>query len=167
MKKRYKPLKFVSFLEMTDDPNELLELLGQAESLEVQAASELKLRKTERAVIRERLRKVRRNLQELEVSDHAIVRYLERVTGLDIEACKKEILSKLPHEPVPINAEVFVTISGGMRYVIRDKLIISVTPGGATPKPEPHIHEYEPKEDTENTYVCTTCGHEYTGYLPE
>jgi len=32
--------------------------------------------------------------QDISVSDHAIVRYLERIKGLDIEEYKQEILSK-------------------------------------------------------------------------
>lgn len=129
MRKRFKPVKFVSFLELSNDPNELLELLSQCESLNVQAENELKLRRSERDLIKSKLRKVRTNIDEITVSDHAVVRYLERVTGLDIMTCKKEMLSKLPktlslEEPV----EFIQITADGLHYVIRDNLIISVTP---------------------------------------
>lgn len=129
MRKRFKPVQFVSFLELTDDPDELMELLSQCESLNVQAENELKLRRSERDLIKSKLKKVRTNQEEIRVSDHAVVRYLERITGLDIPACKKEMLSKLPktlklEEPVE-----FIQITAeGLHYVIRDNLIISVTP---------------------------------------
>lgn len=128
--KLYKQVKFVSFIELSDDVDELLELLGQSDSLNIQAENELALRKTERSLIKRRLKKVRQEANELHITDHAIVRYLERVVGIDIEACKKEMLSKLP-EDLEVSDEVaFVKISTNeLQYVIRDNLIISVTPG--------------------------------------
>ena len=65
MRKRFKPVKFVSFLELSNDPNELLELLSQCESLNVQAENELKLRRSERDLIKSKLRKVRTNIDEI------------------------------------------------------------------------------------------------------
>lgn len=129
MRKRFKPVKFVSFLKLTDDVDELLELFSQSESLNVQAENELKLRRSERDLIRAKLKKLRNTPSDFRVSDHAIVRYLERVVGIDVEACKQEMLSKLPKELKFANPVQFVKISDdGLQYVIRDNLIISVTP---------------------------------------
>lgn len=129
MRKRFKPVRFVSFLELSDNAGELLELLGQSESLNAQAENELKLRRTERDLIKSKLRKVRADLTELTVSDHAIVRYLERMVGVDIEACKQEMLSKLPKDLSLADPVEFVQVTAdGLHYVIRDNLIISVTP---------------------------------------
>ena len=33
-------------------------------------------------------------MKALRVSDHALLRYMERVLGLDIQACKKEIITQ-------------------------------------------------------------------------
>ena len=132
-RRRFKPVKFVSFLELTDDVGELLELLSQAESLNVQAENELKLRRSEIDLIKAKLKKVRGEQKETHISDHAIVRYLDRVIGMDIDACKKDMLAKLPEGFTP-NPEIeFVSIAvDGLQYVMRDNLIISVTP--ITPK---------------------------------
>jgi hypothetical protein len=129
-RRKFKPVKFVSFIELTNDTDELLELLAQAESLHVQARTELELRISERKLIKDRLKVLRQDQTELRITDHAIVRYLERVTGVDIEACKQEILSKLPDNLERSDDPVIVTVnnSDNLSFVIRDNLIISVTP---------------------------------------
>lgn len=128
-RKRYKAVQFVSFVELTNDVGELLELLSQAESLNVQAENELKLRRSEIQLIKAKLKKVRNEQKETHVSDHAIVRYLDRIVGIDIEACKKDMLAKLPKGFNPHSEIEFVKISvDGLQYVMRDNLIISVTP---------------------------------------
>lgn len=135
VRRRFKPVKFVSFLKLTDDVDELLELFSQSESLNVQAENELKLRRTERDLIRAKLKKLRNTPSNFRVSDHAIVRYLERVVGLDIEACREEMLSKLPGDLAGANPVQFIKIlDGGLQYVVRDNLIISVTPVGEAAK---------------------------------
>lgn len=127
--KRDEALKFVSFIELTDDVNELLELLGQAESLNAQAEKERKLRRTELALIQDKLKAVRQQYKDIQVTDHAIVRYLERVIGLDIEACKQEMLKKLPkgykHSD---DIQAIKLDNSDLQYIIRDNLIVSVTP---------------------------------------
>lgn len=144
-RKRYKAVKFVSFVELTNDVDELLELFSQAESLNVQAEHELKLRRLERELIKRKLKMVRGNQKITHVSDHAIVRYLDRVIGIDIEACKRDMLAKLPKDFTPDEKVEFVKIPvDGLQYVMRDNLIISVTPtaphrGEATPKKEENV----------------------------
>lgn len=129
-RKRFKPVKFVSFIELSEDTDELMELLAQSESLFTQAQNELKLRRGERQLIKDKLKKVRQNLPELTITDHAIVRYLERVKGLDMKACKQEMLSKLPPNIEKSNDPIIVTVNNhdNLSFVIRDNLIISVTP---------------------------------------
>lgn len=128
-RRRFKAVKFVSFLELTDDIDELLELFSQSESLNVQAEAEMKLRRAERELLKAKLKKLRKTPSDFRVSDHAVVRYLERVVGIDIEACKKEMLAKLPKDLTYADPVQFVNISNdGLQYVIRDNLIISVTP---------------------------------------
>lgn len=129
-RKRLKPVKFVSFIELSDDVDELLELLAQSESLHTQAQNEQKLRQSERALIKDKLKVLRQKYEEPHISDHSVVRYLERVVGVDIEACKKEMISKLPKDFKPSENVEFVSVTeaNNLRYVIRDNLIISVTP---------------------------------------
>lgn len=128
-RKRYKPVKFVSFVELSENLDVLLELHAQAMSLNVQAENELKLRKSEMAMIKSKLKVVRQKYDKPHISDHAIVRYLERVVGIDVDACKQEMLSKLPEDFAPSPEVEFVKLDvDGLQYVIRDNLIISVTP---------------------------------------
>ncbi len=124
-------MKFVSFVELSDDVDELLELLSQAESLRTQAENELKLRDSEKRLIKDKLKKLRGEQKALRVSDHAIVRYLERCIGIDVEACKAEMLLKVPYDELFSNYEpVFSALSedNKLQFVIRDNLIVSVTP---------------------------------------
>jgi len=62
-----------------------------------------------------------------QVSDHALVRYLERVYGIDMDAIRSEILT-----PVVQIAEGFGcgTIIGkhGCRVMIRDGVVTTVVP---------------------------------------
>lgn len=140
MRRSFKPVKFVSFIELSDDVDELLELFSQAESLRIQAENELKLRQSERTLIKNRLKVVRQRYDKPHISDHAIVRYLERVTGIDIDACKNEMLEKLPQDFDHSSKVEFVKIvNEGLQYVIRDNLIISVTPTA----PKKHNKETE------------------------
>lgn len=150
MRKRYRAVKFVSFLELTNDVDELLELLGQSTSLNTQAENELLLRKTERDLIRRKLKKVRGEATELHITDHAVVRYLERVVGIDIKACKEEILSKLPKNYKSSDEVEFIKISNDdLQYVIRDNLIISVTPI-TTPNPNKESAQLRSNKETPN-----------------
>lgn len=130
MSKRIQHYSLVKFIDLTDDVDELLELHSQALSLRDRATNELNLRKSEIALIKNKLKVARANLVgDLMVSDHAVVRYLERVTGLDIDACKKELLSKLSDDYVRTEGFEFTKIEGdNMQFVIRDNLIVSVTP---------------------------------------
>lgn len=54
--------------------------------------SQLKHHESESARLYYKLRKMRRST-ELKVSDHALVRYLERVTGIDFEKIKEEVIT--------------------------------------------------------------------------
>lgn len=133
-RKRFKTARFVSFVELSNDTDELMELLSQAESLNAQAETELKLRRQERQLIKTRLKKVRGELPELTITDHAVVRYLERVKGVDVREIKNEILSKLPPDIKKSDDPIIVSLndSDDLRFVIRDNLIISVTPVRST-----------------------------------
>lgn len=60
------------------------------------------------------------------VSDHAVIRYLERVQGVDVEAVRREI------SQVVATAEDHPGVSGvvlnGLRYKIRDGVVTTILP---------------------------------------
>lgn len=119
----------VSIIELTDDQDELIELLSDAVSLRTLAENDVKFRAAEIALIKSKLKKLRSAQQTLRVTDHAIVRYLERKTKMDMKALRAELLGKLAHDFNPDAKEDIVEEihTEGLRYVIRDNLIITVT----------------------------------------
>jgi predicted nucleic acid-binding Zn-ribbon protein len=62
--------------------------------------------------------------KEISISDHALVRYMERTLFLDTEDFKKKILSKEIQEL--INAGASRITVDGVTFVIRDKNIVTV-----------------------------------------
>jgi recombination DNA repair RAD52 pathway protein len=60
------------------------------------------------------------------VSDHAIVRYLERVKGLDIEAIKKEILPDALSRAAKKMGNGFYPVNGTHKVRIKNQVVITV-----------------------------------------
>lgn len=101
---------------------ELHKLIEESDRLQ----AELMEIKTEKQSIVDRLKHVESKIEELKnshmelvVSDHAIVRYLERVENLDIEAIKKkivtekvnELINKLGNGVFPVNDTFKITVN--------------------------------------------------------
>lgn len=136
---RYKLIDSVEYIRLTDDEEELLDVLSVAHSLEANAEATLNLRRKEVALINARLRKVRGENPSLQITDHAVVRYLERVVGLDIDSVRKDMIAKVPEDHTYDSTPGFIKIDvDGLQYVIRDNIIISVIPT-------------KPKEQNEST----------------
>lgn len=61
----------------------------------------------------------------LHVTDHAVVRYLERVMGVDVKAIRRQIAKNArlaeEHDCSAVN-------SGGFHYVMQGTSIVTVTP---------------------------------------
>lgn len=58
------------------------------------------------------------------VTDHAVLRHLERVRGIDVEAVRRELGFKVD---AAMEAGAVATISDGIRYVlVEDKLVSCV-----------------------------------------
>lgn len=57
------------------------------------------------------------------VSDHAVLRYLERVEGIDVEAVRRRIGATV--QP-GIEAGAKHVIHGGYRYVLSDTVVVTV-----------------------------------------
>lgn len=60
---------------------------------------------------------------EMEITDHAFLRYMERVQGFDIEHLKGELRKKLPHAPSNGNIKM-----DGVIYVIKNNALVTVLP---------------------------------------
>lgn len=59
------------------------------------------------------------------VTDHAVLRHLERVEGIDIEAVRLELGHKVD---AAIEAGATATVSNGIRYVLVEDRLVSCTP---------------------------------------
>lgn len=63
------------------------------------------------------------------VSDHAVLRYLERVAGVDVAAIRTEIM-----EAVKRSQGAPIVRVGDVRYVIRGEAVVSVLGTGQMPR---------------------------------
>lgn len=65
------------------------------------------------------------------VSDHALVRFLERAGGFEIEAIRTAIESSLRranNKAAEIGSVDYEVRADGLRYVVRDNVVVTVTP---------------------------------------
>lgn len=66
---------------------------------------------------------------DLHVTDHAVLRFLERAYGLDVASVRAEMLSGVQ---VAINFGASVVIAHGVRLVIRDgRTVVTALPKGS------------------------------------
>lgn len=65
----------------------------------------------------------------LDISDHAVLRYLERVKGVSIEAIKAEMRTPAAEKACAFGAPVVIG-RNGERLVIRDGVIVTVIAKG-------------------------------------
>jgi hypothetical protein len=75
--------------------------------------------------LRARIKSLSAKDEPVEVADHAILRYLERVKGIDLEALRTELDSEVLREVVqrcPTGRHVI----NGVTYVTRDKTLVTV-----------------------------------------
>ncbi len=64
------------------------------------------------------------------VTDHAILRHLERVQGIDIEAVRLELSQKVD---AAVEAGAAATVSNGIRYVLVGENLVSCVPVKSIP----------------------------------
>lgn len=69
------------------------------------------------------------NFLEPHVSDHAIIRYLERVEGLDVDSIRKKILTPFISDAARLGA--LSASTGGFKYVFKNSTVITVIPRSA------------------------------------
>lgn len=61
------------------------------------------------------------------VSEHAIIRYLERVKGMDIDLIRREILTEKNVETIKTIGRGKIPIGNGFKLVVKDNIVVSVT----------------------------------------
>lgn len=74
--------------------------------------------------IRSSLEKRLRPAPEPRVSDHALMRYLERVYDLDFEAMRNEILSDKAKEALKMGATAYT--HNGVKFIAKDGVLVTV-----------------------------------------
>ena len=115
------------------------EELKKLQSLMVKQKSEIDLIKRERQLADERLAVAQRNLKKIEemkklkngnkiiVSEHAILRYLERTMELDIKAVEKEILTDETLKQYRTLGNGKYPVANGCKAIIKDNVVITIT----------------------------------------
>ena len=86
-----------------------------------------------------KLDELRRRLDELHsapimVTDHAIVRFLERVKGIDIEKLKQEITDPELIEQMRQQGDNGTFVVNNLQYVVNDRVIVTMYPALMTDK---------------------------------
>ena len=64
------------------------------------------------------------------ITDHALLRYIERILGLDIEACKRHICKPEIMDAIKVGAASYT--KDGITYIIEDKKVVTIIDGKAT-----------------------------------
>ncbi len=65
----------------------------------------------------------------IRVSDHALLRFLQRAGGLDVDGCRANLegsLKRAAFAAESIGAIEYAIIADGMRYVVRDGIVVTV-----------------------------------------
>lgn len=60
------------------------------------------------------------------VTDHALVRYIERVMGLDVAQAKAELLGEHTHQVAAMNSGAILCHQRNMRLVVRSGKVVTV-----------------------------------------
>ena len=101
-----------------------LETLAKAIAGDLQTLNQDRRKKAARlAEVEAELKRRRLPQAEPTVSDHALIRYLERVYSLDIDAIRRKILSDITIDA--INAGASAVTTGGVKFLVRDKCIVT------------------------------------------
>ena len=116
------------------------EELKKLQSLLIKQKSEIDLIRRERQLINERLSLAERNLRNTEeelkklktgnkiiVSEHAVLRYLERTMELDLKAVENEILTEETVKQYRILGNGKYPVSNGCKAVIKDNVVLTIT----------------------------------------
>ena len=72
----------------------------------------------------------------LKVSDHALVRFLDRAGGLAVEDLRAELAGSLERARCAAGAigiDEYVVVADGLEYIIRDGTLITILVRGGAP----------------------------------
>lgn len=120
------------------NPHELKALQGQlakARADETAKHEELKTAAKEYRAAQQRANQLQKQInaaieaaKEPIVSEHALLRYLERVHNIDLEALKAMILTpQLSNAIKTLGSGKYPLSGGGGKAVVKDKVIVSIT----------------------------------------
>lgn len=73
----------------------------------------------------------------IRVTDHALVRFLQRVGGLDIEAVREALTTSLKRAQVVadgVGKRNYNVLADGIVYVVRDGVVVTVLPAAGRDK---------------------------------
>lgn len=73
-------------------------------------------------------------MTSLRVSDHALLRFIERAGGLDIEVLRAELarsLARATTSAALIGTRDFTVRADGLTYVIRNGIVVTILPARA------------------------------------
>lgn len=81
------------------------------------------------------LRSVEQQIDEIQnmkpmVSEHAMLRYLERVKGIDLKEVEKEILSETIVDTIETISSGRIPFSKDLELIVRKKTVVTVNPKG-------------------------------------
>lgn len=122
-------------------------VLKNLQSQKTEAQAELKMVESERRGLDDKIGKVKARLKSLDrqitelkdssatpvVSEHAMLRYFERVLGYDLEEIKKQILSEKTIEQIRVlRSGRFPATHNGFHFKLRvkDRVVITVLTDG-------------------------------------
>lgn len=82
------------------------------------------------------LAKRRRPAPEPRLSDHALLRYLERVKGIDVEGARREIMT--PGIVAAVKALATSVLVNGAKFLVRDGTIVTIMEVEKKPRMKNH-----------------------------
>ena len=116
------------------------EELKKLNTLQVKLQSEIEAIKIEREILNNKLQSAERNLGKIReeikklkegnkiiVSEHAMLRYIERVLGINLKEIEKRILTDEVKEQYKIVGNGRFPINDEFRALIRDHVVVTIT----------------------------------------
>ena len=116
------------------------EELKKLNTLQVKLQSEIEAIKIESEILNNKLQSAERNLGKIReeikklkegskiiVSEHAMLRYIERVLGIDLKEIERRILTDEVKEQYKIVGNGRFPINDEFRVLIRDNVVVTIT----------------------------------------
>lgn len=116
------------------------EELKKLNTLQTKLQSEIEAIKVEREILNNKLQSAERNLGKIKeeikklkhgnkviVSEHAMLRYIERVLGIDLKEIEERILTDEVKEQYKIVGNGKFPINDEFKVIIRDNVVVTIT----------------------------------------